>query len=141
MGWPQLVKTFQMGTVNGRRRGRDLCNCIGHGYSTNTPNVPPPRNKGLIAGLIKGNQWLISPNHKALFLGGGHVRGGWLTSQKLVNTRRVHVLSTFFLLLELQQVEIIGESVPNHRKQLRILTRWWVQIFFIFTPTWGNDPI
>ena len=28
-----------------------------------------PRNKGLIAGLIKGNQWLISPDHKALFLG------------------------------------------------------------------------
>ena len=25
------------------------------------PNVPPPRNKGLIAGLIKGNQWLKSP--------------------------------------------------------------------------------
>ena len=20
-------------------------------------------------------------------------------------------------------------------------TRWWFQIFFIFTPTWGNDPI
>ena len=25
------------------------------------PKLPPPRNKGLIAGLIKGNQWLISP--------------------------------------------------------------------------------
>ena len=24
-------------------------------------HVPPPRNEGLIAGLIKGNQWLISP--------------------------------------------------------------------------------
>ena len=34
-----------------------------------------PRNKGLIAGLIKGNQWLISPNHKALFLGGGTLGG------------------------------------------------------------------
>ena len=32
------------------------------------PNVPP-RNKGLLAGLIKGKQWLISPDHKALFLG------------------------------------------------------------------------
>ena len=20
-------------------------------------------------------------------------------------------------------------------------TRWWFQIFFIFTPIWGNDPI
>ena len=28
-----------------------------------------------VAGLIKGNQWLISPDHKALFLG-GYVRGG-----------------------------------------------------------------
>ena len=33
-------------------------------------------NKGLIAGLMKGNQWLISPDHKASFLG-GYVRGGW----------------------------------------------------------------
>ena len=30
---------------------------------------PPHRNKGLIAGLIKGNQWLI--------------RGGWLTGHNL----------------------------------------------------------
>ena len=30
--------------------------------STNPPlTYPPPRNKGLIAGLIKGNQWLIRP--------------------------------------------------------------------------------
>ena len=21
------------------------------------------------------------------------------------------------------------------------MTGWWFQIFFIFTPTWGNDPI
>ncbi len=44
-----------------------------------TPPGPrtPPRNKGLIFGLIKGNQWLISPDHKALFLGGGgYVWGG-----------------------------------------------------------------
>ena len=25
------------------------------------PKATPPRNKGLIAGLIKGNQWLINP--------------------------------------------------------------------------------
>ena len=32
----------------------------------------PPSNKGLIAGLIKGNQWVfINPDHKAgYFLGG-----------------------------------------------------------------------
>ena len=22
-----------------------------------------------------------------------------------------------------------------------LITRWWFQIFFMFTPTWGNDPI
>ena len=27
----------------------------------NPPKVHPPRNKGLIAGHIKGNQWLVSP--------------------------------------------------------------------------------
>ena len=36
---------------------------------------PPSMNKGLIAGLIKGNQWL-SPDHKALFLGGVRLGGG-----------------------------------------------------------------
>ena len=23
----------------------------------------------------------------------------------------------------------------------QILTRWWFQFFFMFIPTWGNDPI
>ena len=45
------------------------------------PNVPSPRNKGLIcliAGLMKGNHWLISPDHKALFLEGVCKGGvGW----------------------------------------------------------------
>ena len=43
-----------------------------HGDRQPTPPGPrtPPRNKGLIAGLIKGNQRLISPKNKALFLGG-----------------------------------------------------------------------
>ena len=31
----------------------------------------PPRNKGLIAGLIKGNQWLINPKNKAGDFWGG----------------------------------------------------------------------
>ena len=44
---------------------------------------PPPRNKGLRAGLIKGNQWFTSPDHKALFLGGGTLQGGRLTGHKL----------------------------------------------------------
>ena len=40
------------------------------------PQSYPPRNRGLILGLIKGNQWLISPDQKALFLGGVALGGG-----------------------------------------------------------------
>ena len=48
------------------------------------PTPPaPPRNKGLRAGLIKGNQSFISLDHKALFLGGGMLQGGRLTGHKL----------------------------------------------------------
>ena len=45
----------------------------------NQPQRPPnpPSNKGLIAGLIKGNQWLINPDHKAgYFLGVNVALGG-----------------------------------------------------------------
>ena len=41
------------------------------------PNVPPSRNRGLTAGLIKGNQWVfISPDHKAGYSWGGTWPGG-----------------------------------------------------------------
>ena len=46
----------------------------------NGPREPPKRNKGLIAGLIKGNQWLISPDHKAGYFWGVTLGGGWLNS-------------------------------------------------------------
>ena len=47
-------------------------------------NQPPPKrhvppsqiHKGLIAGLIKGNQWLIGPDHKAGYFWGGYVARG-----------------------------------------------------------------
>ena len=60
---------------------------IHHGCSTYPPNLTPPRNKGFIAGLIKGNQW----SKKALCLisgggGGGYVRESRLTSH--LNSRR-----------------------------------------------------
>ncbi len=36
----------------------------------------------------------------------------------------------------------LTNSSVNHPNHLFLLvTRWWFQIFFIFTPTWGNDPI
>ena len=54
-----------------------------------TPPGPrtPPRNKGLIAGLIKGNQWVfISPDHKPGYFWGGFpvTGGGWLTIVMIV---------------------------------------------------------
>ena len=45
-------------------------------------HVPPLRNKGLIAGLIKGNQWV---------LGGRFVRGGRLTCHEKKSDERVRV--------------------------------------------------
>ena len=29
----------------------------------------------------------------------------------------------------------------NFKMEDLMLTRWWFQMFFIFIPTWGNDPI
>ena len=44
----------------------------------------PARNKGLIFGLIKGNQWVfISPDHKAGYFWGGYVRAGGSRSPHL----------------------------------------------------------
>ena len=55
---------------------------IVHGWSTNPPQrTPPPRNKGLIAGLIKGNQRFMSPDHKAGYFWGGYVARGGLVDQ------------------------------------------------------------
>ena len=34
-----------------------------------------------------------------------------------------------------------SKTYQKSYEPLRILSRWWFQIFFIFTPTWGNDPI
>ena len=53
--------------------------CTSHqGNPSCPPQSYPPSNKGLIAGLIKGNQWLIHPKHKGprLFLRGDTLSGG-----------------------------------------------------------------
>ena len=52
------------------------------------PPIPPLTyapigNNGLIAGLIEGNQRLLSRDHKALFLEGVGLAGGWLTSHNM----------------------------------------------------------
>ncbi len=57
---------------------------VGDGHEPNIkgilaapPKATPPSNKGLIFGPIKGNRWLINPDHKAgYFLGGVALGGG-----------------------------------------------------------------
>ena len=71
-----------------------------YSWLVNQPPHPwrtPARNKGLIAGLMKGNPWFISPDHKGprLFLRGfsnswlnpGESRDPYLPSRK----RRKHI--------------------------------------------------
>lgn len=56
------------------------------GQPTRQSRTPPPRNTGLIFGLIKGNQMVKKPlirPYKTLFLGGVYVGGGWLVDQPL----------------------------------------------------------
>ena len=49
--------------------------------------------------------------------------------QQLPQKRRISVVN--YLL-----VTVVGLVLQPYRE-----TRWWFQIFFIFIPTWGNDPI
>ena len=68
---PQATKKQQtLGTSRGESYPEEKNPFIQGNPSCPPQSGAPPRNKGLIFGLIKGNQWLISPDHKALFLGG-----------------------------------------------------------------------
>ena len=37
--------------------------------------------------------------------------------------------------------EIQWKCLMQRKSRQKRLTEWWFQIFFIFNPTWGNDPI
>ena len=60
-----------------------LHHVIGQSTYQAPTKVPPVRNKGWIAGLIKGNQWLIKLFIKAVFVGEGTSGRGWLTSHDI----------------------------------------------------------
>ena len=62
-----------------------------------TPQRTPLRNKGLIAGLIKGKQWIfISPDHKdSYFWGIQNSEGGRLTSHDVLGDWGIHIFSVF----------------------------------------------
>ena len=59
-----LVKRNSIGKNLTSLLATNLCN----DWTTYHPPNLPPRARGLIAGHIKGNRWLLSPDHKALFL-------------------------------------------------------------------------
>ena len=37
-------------------------------------------------------------------------------------------------------MEHLGRQMQRPILWVRKRSRWWFQIFLIFTPTWGNDP-
>ncbi len=46
------------------------------------------------------------------------------------------------ILMAVMNVLAYTPATPNPRKaDAKRVARWWFQIFFIFTPIWGNDPI
>ena len=57
-----------------------------YGWSTYPPKCTTLRNKGFIAGLVKGKQWLIRPDHKAGYSWEGYVRRGAPVDQSLEKT-------------------------------------------------------
>ena len=78
-------------------------------------------------------------------------RGNRNVAQELffttLNSRRVFLGHEAALLFCIALGQMIGIffgslefSVP-HQKVFQTVTRWWFQMFFIFTPTWGNIPI
>ena len=112
-------------------------------------HVPPPRNKGLIAGLIKGNQWLISPDHKAGYFCGGYGGGGlvdepWYLEWHVNLNRGLNALkfNGWFTWKSAPGYSEIPRLSGNHGFRFHIKlhgryaweeTRLWFQIFlFIF---------
>ena len=45
--------------------------------------------------------------------------------------------ATFLLTEKTQHLELGWARLVEEMR----LARWWFQIFFMFTPFWGNDPI
>ena len=88
------------------------------------PMPPPPGNKALIAGLIKGNQWVfIVPDHKAgYFLGGVALGGVPLDSHQ---TPRVTSL------------EMDAKRLPTWRI---IPVSKWLITMVSKSPNWGYSP-
>ena len=71
-------------------------------------------------------------------------RGNWIAVFKGYQLMGINLAMTIF------QVHIAFWKDPNRRQsfpfemvpfQVTFVTRWWFQIFFIFTSILGNDPI
>ena len=118
---------------------------------TPSPNVG---KKGFLAGLVKGNKWLISPFFKALFLGGS-LWGGWLTSHD--DSSVFHLICCAFPTepgfpthrsewsrsspwLHLQQIYQAPESASKNGwlEDNFQISRWWQLKHFLISPQSGE---
>ena len=70
-------------------------------------------------------------NPSTLVLGEGRLRSAELDRKSDTDTKK--------LLEELKPVLIHDGHLTTFLEVL--LSRWWFQIFFLFIPTWGKDPI
>ena len=56
--------------------------------------------------------------------------------------KRRLLLRQFVMKMMVFALYLGSDGLQNHLVWLvNIITRWWFQIFYIFTATWGNDPI
>ena len=82
--WPSIILLMVHNVINTEFGSSNHSNqtncCISWLVNLPPPNLSPSETKGLIAGLIKGNQWLTALIIRPYFWG-GYVSGGWLTSQ------------------------------------------------------------
>ena len=69
---------------------------------------------------MQGNQWLISPDHKAGYFWWGMLRGGWLTSHdvRLVFDVRYFIGSHFEGLLGVDQISRVPSQGPKKLEYL-----------------------
>ena len=117
--------------------------CTNRGYTTSTSNSI----KGLLQQAVSGQHNLIAPLLSKPFSGSG------LSQQFSHLTNFMKMCKVLWSTDLLQPWTIGGETlrciahpfsaIPlgNGFKGFPLYSDWWFQIFFIFTPTWGNDPI
>ena len=90
--------------------------------------------------------WRVTPYFSAVFVIGGTLHGGRLTGHELRSLRSRPPMATppwvvKILIMPLSLGWRFFCDFFDRNFQWKEKTRWCFQTCFIFTPTWGNDPI